>query len=634
MGLPHMTIQIPRWRRRPCALAILSLFASLTHAQELLAQSTHVPRLHETVVTATRIEQPITDIVADVSIIDRDAIERAGATGVVDLLARLPGIEMVRNGGPANSSNLYVRGAEGRFTAVYVDGVRIDSQATGGVPWEQIPLSQIERIEVLRGPAAAVYGSDAIGGVVQLFTKKGEGPATPYVGLGLGSHRLRRLEAGLAGAAGEAQAFDYALGITREISDGYDIRDGENHDPDRDGHASTAAHVRLGWQATAAHRLEASLLAHHLDAGYDEFHFGPPATSDDRSLDRLRTAGLTWSARWSSAWRSRLTVNESLSRHETTPVPYRTETRLRNLLWHHEYRSGNHLFSAALERREDRLRNPALDAFSVALDRGRSQDGLALGYGYNAGGHTVQLQLRHDEDSEFGGKATGSAAWGYALTPRWRVTASVATAFRAPTLYQRFSAYGDASLKPEESRNIELGLRYANGRTQASVVAYRNRVRHLIVFDSGATACGAAFGCYNSIGRAQYQGVTVAAGHRIGATTLRASLDWNDAKDPDTGRWLPRRARHHATLGADTMLAGWTFGAEVIASGRRFENAANSEVLGGYALVNVHVSRPIGREFALLARIDNLGDKDYRLAQAYLPPGRTLYVGLRWTPRP
>ncbi|MDD3786864.1 MAG: TonB-dependent receptor, partial [Hydrogenophaga sp.] len=224
-------------------------------------------------------------------------------------------------------------------------------------------------------------------------------------------------------------------------------------------------------------------------------------------------------------------------------------------------------------------------------------------------------------------------AYGYAITPALRATASVSSAFRAPTLYQRFSAYGDASLKPETGRNVELGLRYANGPTQASVVAYRNRVSNLIIFDSGATACGEAFGCYNSVGRAAYRGVTFAAGHRIGDTTLRGSIDLQNPKDLDTGRQLQRRAKRHATFGADTTLAGWTLGGEVQASGRRFENAANTDVLGGYALVNLYASTRIARDVTLLARVDNLAGKDYQVARTYVTPGRTLYVGLKWAPQ-
>lgn len=613
-------------RLRASALTLAALAACAAQAQEgatLVAQNLRSPALDEVVVTATRAAQPLTDIVADVSIVDRDTIERAGATGLVDLLARLPGVQITRNGGVGNSSNVFLRGAEGRFTAVYIDGVRIDSQSTGGAVWEQIPLSQIDRIEVLRGPAAAVYGSDAMGGVIQLFTKKGEGPAAPYVGVGLGSHDLRRAEAGVSGAAG---AFDYALGISHERSDGFDIRDNPVHNPDRDGYRTTAGNARLGLQINPGHRLDATVVANHMKSGYDGSKYTPSNPEDDQNDNRMHAAGLTWSAKWTQAFSSRVSLTDSVSRYETTPAYYLTRTHLRGYLWHNEYRVGGHLLTAAVERREDQLTNDP-------IKRERSQDALALGYGWHGGAHTLQLNVRHDADSEFGGKNTGSVAYGYALTPTLRATASAGTAFRAPTLYQRFSAYGDASLKPETGRNIELGLRYASGASHASVVAYRNRVSNLIIFDGTSTACGEDFGCYNSVGRAEYKGVTLSAGHRVGGVTLHGSIDLQSPKDLATGRQLQRRAKRYATFGADTQLAGWTLGAEVQASGRRFENAANTQVLGGYTLVNLYASTRVARDFSLLARVDNLGDKDYQLARTYVTPGRTLYVGLKWSPR-
>lgn len=597
----------------------------------LLAQNARMPSLQDMVVTATRTEQPLADLVADVSIVDRETIEASGATGLADVLARLPGIEIARNGGIGNATSVYLRGAESRFTAVYIDGVRVDSQSTGGAQWEQIPLSQIERIEVLRGPAAAVYGSDAIGGVVQLFTRKGEGPARPYAGVGLGSQGLRKIEAGVSGAAGHGGAFDYALGFARETSDGFDAKTSGVHNPDRDGYRNTSGHARLGYRIDARHKLDATLLASRMDSGYDGSTHKPASPVDDSGQQRLRTAGLNWAAQWTDAYSTRVSVTDSASRYETTPSPYRTETDLRGYLWQNEYRLGAHRFSAALERREDHLDNPALDAWSTALVQGRSQDALALGYGYQRGGHTLQLNVRHDDDSEFGGKGTGSLAYGYAITTQWRATASVGTAFRAPTLYQRFSEYGVATLRPETSHNAELGLRYAQGRSSFSAVVYRNRLSNLILF-GGAGTCASSFGCYANTARAQYQGVTVAASHHWAGVQWHGSIDLQNPRDLATGKQLARRAKRHATFGADTQWAGWTLGAELQASGRRFDNAANTNVLGGYALVNLYASTRVARDYTLLARIDNLGDKDYQLARTYATPGRTLYVGFKWAP--
>ena len=604
------------------------------------------PSLAETVVTAARVEQPLSDLVGDVSIVDRATIERSGAAGVADLLARLPGIEMVRNGSIANTTSVYIRGAEQRFTAVYIDGVRIDSQSTGGVAWESIPLSQVDRIEVLRGPAAAVYGSDAIGGVIQLFTKRGEGKPAPYVGVGIGSYKLRRGEAGISGSAGVDNAFDYSLAVSREISDGFDVQplrernpvrtarfpaDGYTS-PDRDGYDITAANARLGFRINPSQRVELTMLRSDTDSHYDTRSTRPLAVyPDDTNSNTLRTVGAAWIAKWNDIYSTRLQVTDSKSTYETNPSFYRTETQLRNYLFQNEFRFGPHSGTVALERREDELNNPSAGT-GPSLTGKRSQNAVALGYGFVQGPHSVQLHARHDDDSEFGGKTTGSAGYGFAITPQWRVTASAGTSFRAPTLYQRFSEYGVGSLSPEEGRNVEVGLRYAQGATNAGIVAYRNRVTNLINFGA-AGPCVSPFGCYSNTARAEYEGVTLSAGHRIGAVTLRASADFQDPRDRSTGNQLARRARKHGTLGADWDFAGWRLGAEMQTSGTRYDDAANTRQLGGYTVFNLVASTQITRDLSLVARIDNVGDKDYVLARTYATSGRAGYIGLKWAPQ-
>ena len=600
-------------------------------AGNALAQSP-AGALPETVVTAARVEQPLSDLVADVSVIDRETIERNGANGVVDLLAKLPGVQIARNGGVGNTSSVYLRGTETRFTAVYIDGVRVDSQSTGGAPWESIPLSQIDRIEVLRGPAAAVYGSDAIGGVVQLFTRKGEAGVSPYLGVGIGSRGLYRGEAGVSGASG---LFDYSLGISREQSDGFNARTTPGYDPDDDGYRTTAGNARLGLQINARQRIEANFLQSDMNSGYDEFSYNPRSPEDDRSKYRLRTGGLNWKAQWTDMYSTRLSVTQSDARYETTPNFYRTDTQLTGYLLQNEWRVGAHRFTADLERREDKLTNaPGVGDFaSPGIDRSRAQDGIALGYGFSQGAHTLQVNVRHDRFDEFGSQDTGSIAYGFAITPAWRVTASAGTSFRAPTLYQEYSEYGVAGLQPEEGRNYELGLRYAEGDTTASVVAYRNRVTNLIGFDYDSTACVSSFGCYGNTGRAQYEGVTLAASQRFGDVSLRGSVDWQDPRDLETDLLLVQRARNYGTLGVDWRLGSWLLGAEVQASAQRYANAANTQVLAGYGLLNLSASTSFGRDLTLIARLDNATDKDYQLVRGYATAGRTFYVGLKWAPK-
>jgi len=452
--------------------------------------------------------------------------------------------------------------------------------------------------------------------VIQIFTRQGEGPFTPYVGVGAGNRRTGALEAGFSG---QHSAVDYSLGVQRDVSRGYDSHPGFNPDPD--GYRQTAASGRVGVRFNDAHRLDLTGTWTAMDAQYDGYVPG----LDDHGLSRLSTLGAAWSAQWSAAYSTRLSVSESQQRYETLPSPYLSNTRLRNVLLHNQWKEGAHTFTAALERREDHLVNDP-------IDQGRHQDGLALGYGYAAGPHTVQLNLRHDRDSEFGGQTTGGVAYGLALTRGWRVTAAAGTAFRVPTLYQRFSEYGQAGLLPEKGHNVELGLHWAEGASRFGVTAYRNRVSNLIDFGPPGP-CAGVYGCYTNAGNARLQGVTFTGAHRLAGVNLSASLDLQQPKNADTGRLLMRRAQRVLKLAADTRLAEWTVGAEWHLASHRWDDAASTRRLGGYGLLSLYASTTVARQWDVFVRIDNLNGKRYELAADYPALPRTFFAGLRWTGR-
>ncbi|MEJ7137248.1 TonB-dependent receptor domain-containing protein [Amphibiibacter pelophylacis] len=622
-----MTLRSPlRARRLLAALAPLASVSPLLIPLAAHAQTAPQPALDAVVVTASRTPQAVSSVLADLSVVDRDEIVRSGATNVADVLARLPGFEASRNGGPGSTTSVFLRGGETRHTAVYIDGVRVDSQSTGGATWEQIPVDQIERIEVVRGPVAAVYGSDAVAGVVQLFTRRGRGPAQPSASVTLGAYGTAQVQAGVSGSSG---ALDYSLSASHGRSDGFDAKtaDATGHNPDRDGWTRSSLQGRLGYQINDQHRVDATLLASRLVSGYDS----GTSSADDENRHSLISGSLAWQGRWNADATTRLRLGETRSRYETRPDFYGTRTTLRNITLQHEQRLGDQRVNLILERREDRLDNPATD-YAAALRGHRHQDGIALGWRGDFGAHALQAQLRHDQDSEFGGQNTGSLAWGWAFQPNWRVTASAATSFRAPTLYQRFSQYGNAALVPETGRNLEAGLRWSDAGSGASLTAWRNAVSNLISFgDPGP--CADDYGCYVNAGRAVLRGVNLAGNTRIGPVALRGSIDWHDPRNTVTDTVLPRRARRLATLGADTQLAGWQLGAEVQAAGLRYDDAANTRRLGGYALVNLTARRALTPQLELLLRVDNLADKNYAVARTYATARRSVQASLRWAPK-
>src|SRR3990167_8831026 len=186
--------------RAPGVRSALAVACGLVLAAPFVAQATDADDVGQVVVTASRAPQPISRVLADVSVITRDEIERRGSASAVDLIAALPGFEISRTGGPASITGVFLRGAESRHLLVLIDGVRVDTQSgAGGATWEALPASQIERIEVVRGPASAVYGSDAMAGVVQIFTRQGQGPARVEVGFGVGTLGLWSSDAQVSG---------------------------------------------------------------------------------------------------------------------------------------------------------------------------------------------------------------------------------------------------------------------------------------------------------------------------------------------------------------------------------------------------------------------------------------------------
>jgi len=616
--------------RRGCApvrfgASVLAVFASFP----VLAQSKFGGTLGEVVVTATRVAQSLTNVLADVTVIDADVIARSGAVSLADVLVHVPGVEMVRNGGPLGTTSLYLRGGNTNHTVVLIDGIRLDTQSgSGGATCQSIPAQQIERIEILRGPAAAIYGSDAMAGVIQVFTKSGQSGFQSSFGFGLGTYGTRTATAGLLGGQ---EGWRYALSLGRETSDGYNIQPAAN--PDNDSYTRDTATLRLGRDLVAGHKLEGTWVYTDADAGYDSTTSKSNVNyaKDNRTTQKLNALGLNWHAKWSDVWSSTLGVTQALDHYQTLPAPgvvpsYDTETTIQTALWNNTLRWRDAVWTVGLEGRRDALTNSG----TKPKDTKRTQNAAALGYGSQMDAHSWQVNIRLDQDSDFGDHATGTLAYGYKWSPQWRLSASMGTGFRSPTLYQRFSDYGFAGLKPEESFNRELGLTYRQDAQTFSVVAYHNRITNLIAFGA-VGACISTFGCYANTAKATLQGVTFSGETRWASTLWSASLDLQDPIDANTGNRLARRAQHLLKLGAETTWQGWNWKADVLLSDDRFDDAANKNRLPGYGLLNLGASRSITPQTELLVRLDNLGDKAYETAKGYANPGRTFFVGLTWT---
>ena len=597
-------------------------------------------KLGQVQVTATRSKLDLSQVLADVTVLTRADIERQGFGNLVDLLGRQSCVELVRNGNPGTNTSLFLRGANTQHTLLLVDGVRMDTQSgSGGAAWEAIPLAQIERVEIVRGAASSVYGSDAVAGVIQVFTRKGKRTPTLEIGAGVGSLGLVKGDLSLSGAAG---SLDYALSVAQEVADGFNIRKVSNdpaYTPDIDGWRTHSVNARLGYQLDAGQRLELVNTYSSLDSDYDA-SAKPKAGMRDRNRHDTHAIRGLWSAQWSADWQTELSIGDSRERYETlsnTASTYLTETQVRQYTLGSTLKLAAGQLNAVLERREDKLLNSGLMP-ATGGQAERHQNAVAASYLYSDASIDAQLHLRHDQDSAFGGINTGTVAAGWRFLPGLRIWTSAGTAFRAPTLYQSFSEYGPkpgvAALSPERGRNLELGLNWSQGDSELGLTVYNNRIRDLISWDSNFAAnCVSTYGgCYGNLAKVRLRGMSLQGETLIAGLRVQGSLDFQNPLDMGTGKLLGRRAKKHGSLRVEKTLNQWSGGLQIQAHGSRFDDNANTKPLGGYSLVNLDLSYRVNSQVRLQANLDNAFNKNYETAKGYAQAPRTVFIGVRFTP--
>lgn len=578
-------------------------------------------QLREIVVTATRTESRASAVLSDTVVIEREQIEQGTGRSVAELLARHAGVQMAANGGLGKNSSVFIRGTEARHVLLLVDGVRVGSATSGQASFDNIALESIERIEVLKGPASALYGSDAIGGVIQIFTRRGREGMFPYASATLGGAGRRAAAAGLGGGQG---LVSYSLGLQSLREKGFSATNPAagrfSFNPDADGFSQDSLNASLDWRFAAGWKADARIMyskgRNHYDSGPGEF---------DTQADVATGLGVVGvEAQLRPAWKSRLSLATSTDRSTnfTGRPATRFDTRQDQWSWTHEVatRAGKVLAGA------ERLAQEVDSTSAYAVTR-RSTGSVFAGLSGEEGPHSWQLNVRHDDDSQFGGAATGLTAYGYRLTPALRLHGSYGTAFKAPSfnsLY--FPGFGNPDLRPERARNAELGLRHELGSGELTLVRFDNRVRDLIAF------VGPNFQPVN-VDRARIRGWTLGYQARRGAWGVQAALDLLDARNVQTGARLPRRAEQQLTASLDYAPAGWKFGSTLLAASDRFDNAANTVRLGGFATLDLYAQRALSRDWSLQARLNNLADKQYQTAQGYNQPGRAAYLTLRYWPQ-
>ena len=583
--------------------------------------------LPDTVITASRVLQRAQDALPDVSLITRADIERSQARDLPTLLQNLAGMEVTQSGGMGGVASLFMRGAESRHALVLVDGLPMNNLNFNLAAFEHLPLNGIERIEVVRGNVSSLYGSAALGGVIQIFTRQnssklGKGPWLETNGQ-LGSNQFRSGQV----SAGQSWASGFGVNASSEKiqTQGFNAINPlqrPNTNTDLDGYKRLSNAINFS-QEFEAGRIGLMLRETHADVQYDS-QWGP-ANQADESKSVLRNALLNASYKASSQLQWHFSLGQQVDKLNAavTAYPYFVNSQSKTssvgavwTLWpQHSLTSGYE--STRQKIASDTAYNPTE----------RTLDSWRLGYQAQLKNQQWQLNVRRDQYSDFGEANTWYAGYGYFLTPALRVKASASTGFMAPTFNDLYYPWGgNPLLKPEKARSNEVGLQYIQAKWNARLTAFENRYTNLIDNDQ--------FWTRTNIAKAKNQGVEVALAGQWqmpgwGAQQWRLSMTSQDPQNEMTQQALARRAKTLAQAGITQSWGYWDTGLQLRYSGARVDDA---NILAAYTLIDLTATRALTPDLRLNLRLENATNQNYQSIYGYNMPKRGVFVGLRWAP--
>lgn len=600
-------------------LSALSPFAS--------AADNEIPG--EIVVTATRIEQPLNKTLSSTTVITKEDIKNSQATDVATILRSVAGVEIAQNGGTGKSAAVFMRGSNSTQVLVLLDGVRINSATYGTTSIEQLMLDQIERIEVVRGNVSSLYGSDAIGGVIQIFTKHGRGAPAFNVSEGVGSHGTQRLAAGLGGSV---EGTDFNIQASRFNTEGVSSMNPaikpKNINPDNDGYDNTSVSANVRHAFNADHSLSASVFNSQGSNQYDSAS-GLPTDINNNEV-RVSKSALTSDNRISKTWQSKIQLAQGSDTYQDfkngAPVAngsiYKTTNQ--QLSWQNTLRIDEEKsFLAGVESLGQQVSSDVQPGYTQTE---RTVNSLFVGYTGNYGAHQLQTNLRHDNNSQYGTANTGLLGYGYAFNQAWRATASYSTAFRAPTFNELYyPGYGNTALKPEHSQHTEAGLHYVENAHDVSLVWFDNRTSDLInaVLVDPATFKYQA----QNVNEARVDGVELSYAVQFADTGVKVAATTQTPRDLVTGKALAGRANQHGSVGVTQKMGALQLGGEWQYSDSRISGV---QTLEPYSVINFTAGYALNKELKLSLRADNLTNQNDSNVYGYNPLGRTFFVSMSY----
>ena len=604
----------------------------ITQAGLLLCACTTIPAinaavLEETIITGTRTELTTGKLAASTTVIDREEIRNLQVTDLPDLLQGVPGVDVTISGGQGKVADFRLRGTESDHVLVLIDGVRIGSATTGTTALQFIPVTQIERMEIVRGPRSSVWGSEALGGVMHIITRKGEGEPRYELEVGGGSNDTYTMTGGADGTAGNfhysgtVSYFDTAGINSQEPTTGFF---GVNQ-PDADGYDNLSVHLRGGYRFSDRADAEAFLLRAE---GMTEFD----SSWEDKTDFVQQVLGVQAKLAPVERWTSRMSLSESRDLADNLMADgsfsSNFDTTRLQLTWQNDIRiNDDHGLSLGLDYRDDEVTSNSGYDFST-----RDNLGVYAQYNGNFSGHQLIASIRQDEDEAFGGETTGGVGWSYLWQDWLKLYAAFGTAYKTPTFNELyFPGFGNPDLGPESAVSYEAGLEGTHDWFHWGLHAYRTDLEDLIV----TVANPAALYGYSpdNVGEARVIGLEGDVTVNWQDWTASLTGEVLDPEDESSGNRLPRRVEERLNFDLQRGFDRWSIGGHLKAEGDRFDDAGNTIRVDGFVTVDLRAEYRFNDQITVGGRVANLFDEDYQTIDGFNSLRRNFLLTLRYRSR-
>ncbi|MEY0599657.1 TonB-dependent vitamin B12 receptor BtuB [Providencia alcalifaciens] len=620
----------------PLSAAALAVLCSIPSLASGNSQSDQL------VVSANRFEQPISSILAPVTVVTREDIDHWQSNTVVDVLRRLPGVDIAQSGGMGQQSSLFIRGTESRHVLVLIDGVRLNQAGiSGSSDMSQIPISLVQRIEYIRGARSAVYGSDAVGGVVNIITRRDNDGTT--LNAGIGSHSYQNYNGSTQQKIGENTTVTAAGAYTH--TKGFDLapKDVSPRQYDKDGFLSKSLWLGIEHQFSSEILAYARAYGYDNRTNYDVSEYAGLSVDTRKLYSRTYETGLKYhQGKYSSSLMGSYGYSKDYNfdprKGQYSESANLDESKQYNIQWGNSYLLDKGNISAGVDYQRQSI-EPSSYAM-ISEKQTLNNTGIYLTGQYAIiDSVTAEAAIRSDHHSEFNWHTTWQSGLSWEFYEGYKLIGSYATAYKAPNLTQLYayssSAYGttlgNPNLKPEESKQWEIGVEGTTGPLFWQVNAYHNDIDNLIAYKSGYPTS-----TYENIGEAEIKGVEWVGEFETGILHHQVTYQYIDPRNKKTDKILERRAKQQIKYQLDWNVANVDWGLTYQYIGSRYDKDFSQYDLstkdykrlkqGGVSLWDITAAYPITSHLTIRGKIANMFDKDYETAYGYRTAGREYFL--------